>query len=250
MSFDKGDRERELISKLFSIGYPDHFSSNMVGKGFERLFELVDEIEKDAPNARNMLSTYVTRAVVDEIIPPSFLSDAVVCNLGGEIIEHAKRMLSRDHAGAMLERGWGPGDGRPVEEMKVAVDHLLQEFLISGDLDEAVRCISELQAPQFYHEIVKRAVVCALDKTEIEQLQMSSLLDYLVERDLLTKLQATKGFNRLHVLVNELCLDTPAAKQILADFLSRAIEGNVLEANYVPEHTDDLPPAPSLSSSM
>jgi programmed cell death protein 4 len=83
MSLDKTDRERELISKLLNLGYPDTFSSNMVGKGFERLFELVDEIEKDAPAARDMLARFLARAVVDEVLPPSFLSDAVVCNLGG-----------------------------------------------------------------------------------------------------------------------------------------------------------------------
>jgi programmed cell death protein 4 len=83
MSLDKTDKERELISKLFSIGYPDTFSSNMLGKGFERLFELVDDIEKDAPAVREMLSKFLARAVIDEVVPPSFLSDAVVCNLGG-----------------------------------------------------------------------------------------------------------------------------------------------------------------------
>lgn len=84
LSLDKTDRERELISRLLSVGYPDTFSSNMVGKGFERLFELVDEIEKDAPAAREMLAKFLARAVVDEVLPPSFLSDAVVCNLGGK----------------------------------------------------------------------------------------------------------------------------------------------------------------------
>jgi hypothetical protein len=107
-----------------------------------------------------MLSKYLTRAVIDEILPPSFLSDAVICNLGkmqidddpninllflillfivlhifstyfylhigGEIVDHAKRMLSHNHSGALLEHVWGPGDGRPVEDLKVAVDQLLQ----------------------------------------------------------------------------------------------------------------------------
>ena len=76
---------------------------------------LIDEIEKDAPKARDMLATFVARAVIDDILPPSFLSDAVVCNLGGDIIDYAKRMLSRDHGGAKIEKSWGPGDGRPVE---------------------------------------------------------------------------------------------------------------------------------------
>jgi programmed cell death protein 4 len=85
MSFDKADHERELISQMLSIGYPDIFSSNMIGKGFERLFEIIDEIEKDAPAARDLLAKFLGRAVVDEVLPPSFLSDAVVCNLGGTV---------------------------------------------------------------------------------------------------------------------------------------------------------------------
>ena len=110
-----------------------------MGKGFERLFEIVDEIEKDVPTARDMVAKFISRAVVDEVLPPSFLSDAVVCNLGGEIVEHAKRMLSRDHGGGLLDRSWGPGDGRPVADMKVALDQCLQEYLLSGDLPEAAR---------------------------------------------------------------------------------------------------------------
>jgi len=163
MSLDKTDRERELVSQLLSIGYPDTFSANMIGKGFERLFEIVDEVELDVPAARDMLAKvrralswvilvvvllpssqcccpplmllvstslptaftqFVARAVVDEVLPPSFLSDAVVCNLGGEIVEHAKRMLSREHGGGLLDGCWGPGDGRPVADMKVALDQV------------------------------------------------------------------------------------------------------------------------------
>jgi hypothetical protein len=40
-SCDKGDREREHVSQLLSALYPDLLSSNMVGKGFERLFEIM-----------------------------------------------------------------------------------------------------------------------------------------------------------------------------------------------------------------
>jgi programmed cell death protein 4 len=44
-------------------------------------------------------------------------------------------------------------DGRPVEEMKIAIDQLLQEYLLSSDLEEATRCIKELNAPLFSHEV-------------------------------------------------------------------------------------------------
>lgn len=222
MSLDQDDRVRESVSKLMSDLYPDVLSSNMIGKGFERLFEIVDEIEKDAPNVRNVLTIYLARAVMDEIIPPSFLSDSVVMNLGDDIVENAKLMLSRDHAGAKLEKIWGPGDGRPVEELKVAIDQLVQEFLLSKDIEEAVRCILELNCPLFHHELVKRAIVNVLDKDEDNQLEISRLFGYLHKNDYLSSQQADKGLKRVLDMVPDLILDTPNAEVIVNNFTIRA----------------------------
>lgn len=141
-------------------------------------------------------------------------------------------MLSRDHGGGLLDRSWGPGDGRPVEEMKVAVDQCLQEYLLSSDVEEAARCIHELNSKMFYHEIVKRAVVLALDKSPAQQEQMSNLLTYLMERDQLTTSQASKGFQRLNGMIAELILDSPTAATVLAQFTARAIEDHVLPEDF------------------
>jgi programmed cell death protein 4 len=43
--------------------------------------------------------------------------------------------------GAKLESCWGPGDGRPVGELKRALDQMLEEFVLSVDVAEATRCI-------------------------------------------------------------------------------------------------------------
>jgi len=232
MSFDAGDRERERVSQLLSKGYSDVFSSHSIGKAFERLFELIDEIEKDVVTAREMLAIFLARAVVDEIVPPSWLNDAVVSNLGGDIIDHAKRMLSRDLP--RLDRVWGPGDGRPVEDMKVAIDQLLGEYLLSTDQEEAARCIKQLNAPLFYHEVVKRSVVQVMDKPKEAQEAMVQLLCFLVERDLLTKQQAVKGFTRLHDLLPDLLLDAPDAARVLAFVTNQAVVEGVLPENFSP----------------
>jgi programmed cell death protein 4 len=204
----------------------------MIGKGFERLFEIVDEIEIDAPNAPHILSSFIARAVIDEILPPSFLSDSVVRNLGGDIIESAKIMLSQDHAGAKLEKIWGPGDGRPVEEMKVAVDQLLLEYVLSADLDEAVRCLRELNALQFFHEVVKRGIVLALDKEVESQVSVSKLFAHLSSINLLSSTQALKGFNRVLEILPDISLDAPHAKSIVDGFVQRAKEDGILPKEF------------------
>ncbi|CAM9204107.1 unnamed protein product, partial [Sphacelaria rigidula] len=199
MSLDARDHERELTSKLLSEAYPDILSSREVCKGFERLFEVIDDIQLDAPNARTLVASFLARAVADEILPPSVLRNAAFLSLGGEIVKGARRLLSsRDHVLSRLERVWGPGDGRPVEELKVAIDQLLVEYLLSRQLDEAAACVKELDCNLFHHEIVKRAVKTALDKTDGDRTAMSSLLAYLTTNEIISHEQAKKGFDRLH----------------------------------------------------
>ncbi len=231
MSLDKADRERELVSRMFSTAYPKLLSSNMVGKGFERIFELADEIEMDCPDARNQIATFLARAVVDEVVPPSFLSDPVVCNIGGDIVMHAKRLLSRDHAGAQLERIWGPGDGRPVKDLKIAIDLLLKEYLENGLCDEAARCIREINGEFYHHEIIKRAITNSLDRSEASQQSMSDLLNYLVSRDIVSQTQCIQGFRRVYGIVSDLTIDTPNALALIHEFTQRAIDGGVLTAD-------------------
>jgi programmed cell death protein 4 len=165
MSLDQNDRERERISKLLSHGYPNTFSSNSSGKAFERIFEQIDETEKDCPKAREYISIYLARCIVDEVLPPSFLSDSIVINLGDTIVESTKRMLTQGPNSTNLENIWGPGDGRSVDEMKKSIDNLLTEFLSSNDLEEASRCVSELNAPEFMHEVIKRAITHVIGKS-------------------------------------------------------------------------------------
>ncbi len=108
-----------------------------MGKGFERCFETIEDLEIDVPGASHVVASFLARAIVDgealclfnrktsltrqiaEILPPSFLVDPVVVGLGGEVVAQTKRMLSRDHQHSHIEKIWGPGDGRPVAELKV-----------------------------------------------------------------------------------------------------------------------------------
>ena len=50
---------------------------------------------------------------------------------------------------------------------------------------------------------------------------MTELLAYLAEEDLLTAMQAVKGFNRLYGLLPDLQLDSPSAHAIVQEFTDR-----------------------------
>lgn len=76
-----------------SAGYSSLLSAAHIAKGFERLLEAADDLAIDAPQAKHMIATFLARAVIDEIVAPAFLNNPKVVSLGGEVIDHAKRML-------------------------------------------------------------------------------------------------------------------------------------------------------------
>jgi hypothetical protein len=119
-----------------------------------------------------------------------------------------------------------------VEEMKVALDQILLEYILSSDIDEAIRCLKEMNEPQFYHEVVKRAVTLSLEKTEEQRKLVADLFAELSEIQVLTYAQAEKGFNRLYEALPDLSLDTPNAKQILEMFTQRAIQDKVVSSHW------------------
>lgn len=221
MAMDRKDRERELVSRFLSSANPSLLSTDDLGKGFERLFELMDELSIDTPGAAEITAAFLARAVIDEILPPAFLIDPVVVGLGGDVVVKTKRILCRDHQYSRVERIWGPGDGRPVPELKVAIDQLLVEYLLSRQLHEAEQCVRELGTPHFHHELVKRAVTHVVDKDLDQQEAMLGLLNYLRQEEVLSPTQALRGFARLHESLADLALDCPNAAAVVEWFEAR-----------------------------
>lgn len=72
------------------------------------------------------MGCFLARAIVDEVLPPAFVSNRNNSHPGDEVLEKAVGLLSREHCTARLEKVWGPGDGRPVSELKIVIDQLLE----------------------------------------------------------------------------------------------------------------------------
>jgi programmed cell death protein 4 len=220
------------MSKLLSEAYLTLLDSDEVGKGFQRLFEMIDDIQLDAPAARPLVSSFLARAVVDEILPPSFLRNPEIAGLGGDIVKGARSLLSRDHILSRVERVWGPGDGRSVQELKVAIDQLVEEYLLSRQSEEAIQCIRELNCPHFHHEIIKRAIKQAINGTEDDCTAMSSLLVDIRSQDVISNAQLVLGFDRLYEILPDMILDVPTADVLLEKFVQQAKQDECLPLSY------------------
>lgn len=230
LAMERNPRERELISRLLAqLSQRKVLTTNQAEKGFERLLELADDIQLDIPQTKDFLARFIARAVVDEVITPAFLMDQFIVELGSSVVDQAKVFLSMRHNSARLEHIWGiSGSVLPVSELKEQIDMIIQEYIISGDLGEALVCIKTLNVPHFHHEVVKRAVVIGMDHHEKEREMISVLLSNLCSNEILSKHQLLDGYARCVKALPDLTLDAPNAEAVLRIFVMQSVsDGNL-----------------------
>ena len=193
---------------------------------------VIDDLKVDVPNASRILSQFVARAVVDEILPPVFLTDPTVISLGGQVIQEAVTLLSVKHGQARVEKVWGPGASEFADDLKRVIKLILAEYLDTRDVEEAALSIRLLEAPRYNHELVKRALVIGVDRNEDDQVSLSELFNHLVKFGLMTMDQVLIGFQRLYSELNDLTLDSPDAPNVFHGFVTRAKESRILTEGW------------------
>jgi len=236
LSCDEGPRERELTSRLLSSIQPSLLSDDDMEEGFENILNSLEDLEIDIPDAKGMIGSFLARAVVDEVLPPAFVSSRSFEE--DSVLDVAMKLLSREHCTARLERVWGPGDGRPVQELKNCLDQLLKEYLLSRELDEAARCVKELNAPHFHHELLKRGLTIAMEEDGAQHGAsthsdpsidaMAALFAFLVRNAIVSEFQVAKGLSRVKKIIADITLDVPEAPEMLKEFEDMAIERGCL----------------------
>ena len=182
-------------------------------------------------------SLFLARAVVDELLVPMDLVDyvealehealaspaeraAAACSL--DVVRSAKRLLSSRHAAERLYRCWGPAAGRTFSEIKHAVASLIAEYAQSGDLEEARRCLRELDVPFCHHELTKQLLRALVEaRSGSKQEGLVRLLRALVESNEVSASQFARGLQRFVLSLDDLALDLPWAKEELKEVIAR-----------------------------
>ena len=237
MAMDRHDKEKEMASVLLSALYADVISPAQIRDGFFMLIESADDLAVDILDAVDILALFLARAVVDDILPPAFLARARKAlpesSKGVQVIQTAeKSYLSAPHHAELVERRWGGSTHITVEEVKKKIADLLREYVDSGDTFEACRCIRELGVSFFHHEVVKRALVLAMEIRSAEPL-MLKLLKEAAEEGLISSSQMVKGFSRLAEALDDLALDIPSAKSLFQSLVPKAISEGWLDASFM-----------------
>lgn len=244
MAMDRHDKEKEMASVLLSALYADVISPAQISQGFILLLESADDLSVDIPDAVNVLALFVARAVVDDILPPAFIARVQKIlpesSKGLQAVQIAeKSYLSAPHHAELVERKWGGSTHLTVEEVKKKIAELLREYVENGDAFEACHCIRELGVSFFHHEVVKRALVLAMEIRSAEPL-ITKLLKEASEEGLISSSQMMKGFYRVEESLDDLCLDIPSARSLFESLVPRAISEGWLDPSFSKSTTDGV----------
>lgn len=112
MSLDRSDKEREMASQLLvsltSGSIKDFIQPEDAHTGFSALLEASEELTLDVPQLPALLTKFIARAVVDEVLAPCFLVrlDLSEKDMGFKIVAKAIELLHEKEASSKLSSVW------------------------------------------------------------------------------------------------------------------------------------------------
>lgn len=232
-AFDLHDRERELASNLLPKLYPNIINHNKIVEGFTTLLERIEDFKLDIPNAPEYLSMFLARAVVDDLIPPKFLSsDSADVELAKEILVKAKSLIKGKGAFKRIAHIWGPAGDQSVKRFKERAKTILEEYLVNNDLIETDKAIRELNVTSFHWYVVKKAVLLALDSKESDVDRLVKLLNTFSTSQLISEAHFAAGFESCAGMIEDIELDTPRGRELMSHFVTRSINAGYLPATF------------------
>lgn len=238
MAMDHKPSHREMSSVLISDLFGHCITETDITKAFENLLANLSDLILDLPDAPTVLGNFIARAIADDCIPPKFIkttkekSDSKIFI---DAIERADTLLSMKHGLVRLHNVWGVGGAlRPVKYLTRQMTLLLQEYLSSGDIEEASRCVRTLEVPHFHHELVYEAIVMALEANSvIKEESLCKLLKAFDTAVIVTTDQLERGFLRVFDDLQDISMDVPLAYIILDRFVDRCYKEGFLTETII-----------------
>jgi len=235
-AMEKQAYERELVSKLLSSVYTVAVTPEKLAEGFQAALDSLEDIIIDNPDAVDMLSKFLARAIFDEVIAPVFLKNAATrCQLATQCINLANGLLNQPFRSERLAHIWGAGDMSSVKRLKEAIDLMFEEYLTNGDTKEADHTLRELNAHYFHPHLVKQCVRLAMTKGPEDKKKLLALLAFFAKEGLVTPDHMTQGFHSCYESLEDLKLDIPKAPAVLEEFVQTAKAEAWLDKNFVPK---------------
>lgn len=206
-ALDRSDSDRQHISSLLHYMVRENLlTSAQMTKGFRKLFNVIDELAVDAPNARVILFEFVGHGRA-----AGYLDSEAVAAMENEAV-----YLSEPEKSAT----W-----------KKTIKDIVQEYFVSADVKELERAVKEVPSAMHF-EVIKQMGNTALDKGNAERERANVAFAALVGTTISAD-QMAKGFTILLNRVEDIYLDVPEVLKLLSRMLARAVSDEALPPAFL-----------------
>jgi hypothetical protein len=184
------------------------------------------------PDAPAQVALFLARAVVDDVLPPAFLTHAAdtlppSAVAGAEALRLARAHLGARRPGAAVLAAWGERAAATLADAKAAVRRILAEYFSGASVGDACAALAALHVPFFAHEAVKKTLLAAVEAPE-KRAPALALLAALRDSGAASTQQLARGFARAAEAIEDLSLDVPEAKARWDDLAAAAVAGGIL----------------------
>ena len=225
-ALDRKEREREMTSHLLNSLYSVIIPPETMKRGFESVIQSLDDTSLDVPDALNLVSFFIARAICDDLLPPSFVSQISSGPDSTNLKTKVEKLLAGPHS--KILQCWGLGVSS-AQDAKDAIASSLKEFASSHDQGKFSSSLQALSLPFFHHEVVKQAILLAMASPPLRQ-PLVSLLKHLVFDVLqISQGQLIKGLQRVSSSLADLSLDDPAAAEHYGHVMDAIVVGGLIE---------------------
>jgi len=229
ISLDREDKQRELVCVLLTklrdirVINEDDFLW-----GFSHLLGSIEDLIIDCPNAVDLVSKFLIRAVTDEVIPPAFLEHAVRLGLGNDMgVECAT--IAKDAVDnaevewAELRNVWNctVPENRHHDEShwKKEAALALVEYFNSHDKAEFWNNMRDwITTTSRAIRIVKDSILKAMDGTPNDCLAVVELIQYGIKHEEIRESDLYRAMAELDAATDDMKLDIPDYEDMLNTF--------------------------------
>lgn len=115
------------------------------------------------------------------------------------------------------------------DEVQKASKTMLEEYLIGGDLNEAIAMLKELNAPlKFLPEVISDMMISTIDKTDEKRENVMKLIVAMKMENLIKSTTFMDGFKLVLEQMSELETDVPLVKSYVARYAAEAVAENII----------------------
>jgi len=236
IALEKSNVHKELISRLLHDLNGIIFRANDYINCFNTLLTTLNDLSLDNPECSTDIGKFIARSIADKCIDNTNgkyfarYKGNVKCTKMQAALDKAETLVSMGDF-YFLNNVWGARSSgfRPVRELADKMNFIIHEYYDSGDADEAIRSLKELNVPHFLHEFVYELMDFCLEKnTERAQKLTISLLETLTKTTIITYDQLKTGMLRLFDDIDDIQLDVPNVHEQLPNLLKQFEEKKIL----------------------